>query len=295
MGILVHVLLQAMAVMTNLTQMDPKFEPLLGSLSKNSIPLEIQKPVVIPDASSTSAPVSDDAGRNPKAVPQLTGDLAQYQSYIQQGQETLAEIKELMNRDGWKTSRKDKVGTIVKYLFHPKYNRRIFMTTAVFPAPPEILYRVIWTEGGEMHKWNPKIEDVEILQPIGDIAQISRQVAANEAGGIVTQRDFVVLNERDEEDGPLGKIYYVAYVSTEWPGRPPLEDFVRAENGPSGFRFEPIEGNPDATKVTWIFNADLKFDHLPATMLNAVLPASTLNYMSSLRKHLEEMKSKGEF
>jgi hypothetical protein len=52
-------------------------------------------------------------------------------------------------------------------------------------------------------------------------------VAANEAGGIVSQRDFVVLNEQEVEESPLGKIYYVAYVSVEYPDRPPLEDFVR--------------------------------------------------------------------
>ena len=62
---------------------------------------------------------------------------------------------------------------------------------------------------------------------IGDTTQVSRQVAANEAGGIVSQRDFVVLNEQEVEESPLGKKYYVAYVSIDYPDRPPLEDFVR--------------------------------------------------------------------
>ena len=72
-------------------------------------------------------------------------------------------------------------------------------------------------------------------------------------------------------------------------------EIFRAENGPSGFRFEPVEGKPDATRVLWVFNADLKFDHMPAAVLNAVLPASTINYMKYLKAHLENMKQDGKY
>ena len=32
------------------------------------------------------------------------------------------------------------------------------------PAPPEVVNRVIWHEGGSMDQWNDNIEKVEILK-----------------------------------------------------------------------------------------------------------------------------------
>ncbi|CAG0899843.1 unnamed protein product [Darwinula stevensoni] len=234
-----------------------------------------QPPTTVP--SSTPLPSATPIYLEDEGVP---SDLL---PYLEQGRAAMGELKVLFGLRQWREySKKD--DSIVRYVDHPKYKRRIFLTEAVMPIEPRELLRVFWEEGDKMEDWNPTVEDAALFKDIGTHGKVTYQLAAAQSK-LVTQRDFVNINYWEKDTNGT---YYLVYMATEWPEMPPTSNFTRGENGPSGFKISPLEEDPSKSRILWVFNTEFHFFLLPDAVVNAFLPPSMHSYMFYLRKHVRE-------
>nr|CAD7588678.1 unnamed protein product [Timema genevievae] len=117
---------------------------------------------------------------------------------------------------------------------------------------------------------------------------ISYQVAAEGAGGIVSSRDFVNLRCW----GMKGDCYVAAGVSVLHPEVPPCTNYIRGENGPTCWVFRPVAGHSDQCIVEWLLNTNLR-GWIPQYVLDPALMAAMINYIVYLRKYLIRLQKEG--
>lgn len=82
----------------------------------------------------------------------------------------------------------------------------------------EFFYRV-----ESLAKWNPTILESHKVQVIDEHTDISYQIGAPGASGLVTSRDFVLLRYWDFVEGR----YILSVVSTEHPSLPKQSKYIR--------------------------------------------------------------------
>ncbi|XP_030375466.1 steroidogenic acute regulatory protein-like [Scaptodrosophila lebanonensis] len=87
------------------------------------------------------------------------------------------------------------------------------------------------------------------------------------------------------------KVWVSAAISVEYPAVPPTSKYTRGENIVSGFAFREIVGKSDACIVEWVLCLDLK-GYIPRYVLDAALTSTMTDYMTYLRKHVNELRQR---
>ncbi|EDW73915.2 uncharacterized protein Dwil_GK19709 [Drosophila willistoni] len=89
------------------------------------------------------------------------------------------------------------------------------------------------------------------------------------------------------------KVWVSAAISVQYASEPPTSKYTRGENIVSGFAFREIIGKSDSCILEWVLCLDLK-GYIPRYVLDAALTSSMIDYMTNLRKHVTELKTKGK-
>ena len=132
----------------------------------------------------------------------------------------------------------------------------------------ELFYKI-----EQVPTWNPTLVDCRTIQPIDQHTDISYQVCAEAAGGVVSTRDFVNLRHWAVVDG----VYVSAGGSVKHPAMPPQPKKVRGENGPGCFAMRPVEGDPDMCLFQWLLDTDLKVSGAIVRVLDYIFLLSGLD------------------
>ncbi|KAH8290329.1 hypothetical protein KR054_001960 [Drosophila jambulina] len=108
------------------------------------------------------------------------------------------------------------------------------------------------------------------------------------------------------------KVWVSSASSVQYPGVPPTSKYTRGETIVTGFAFREIVGKPDSCIVEWVLCLDLK-GYIPRYVLDAVstfscfhihpnlliwnswqaLTSSMTDYITNLRKHVNELRQRG--
>ncbi|XP_016972407.1 steroidogenic acute regulatory protein-like [Drosophila rhopaloa] len=88
------------------------------------------------------------------------------------------------------------------------------------------------------------------------------------------------------------KVWVTSAISVQYAGVPPSSKYTRGQNIVSGFAFREIVGKSDSCIVEWVLCLDLK-GYIPRYVLDAALTSSMTDYITNLRKHVNELRHRG--
>ncbi|RNA43756.1 stAR-related lipid transfer 3, partial [Brachionus plicatilis] len=131
---------------------------------------------------------------------------------------------------------------------------KVFKLDTVIPFEESLLLKVLRDEVEECANWNVTVKEAKVVTKIRQDLSILHVCVHEQAGGLVSQRDFVNLNRYYFNDNMEQHI--LASIACKSDQVPVLESYVRGENGPTGYFFSRIDDN--FTKFTWILNVNLK-------------------------------------
>ncbi|XP_065336283.1 steroidogenic acute regulatory protein-like [Cloeon dipterum] len=187
-------------------------------------------------------------------------------------------------KPGWRREKRSDDGDIIESRRGP--SRRIFRLTARIELPPRKLLEELFHKIEQVPNWNPTIVKSEIIQKIDEHTDITYQATSKIAAGIISSRDFVVLRQWAEKEGH----FIAAARSTSNNFKPEQDGIIRAHSGPGCWLISPIEHEPNASKIQWVMDTDLK-GWLPRFAVDRAFPGAMEEFMTHLRKHVRELNN----
>ncbi|XP_041124897.1 steroidogenic acute regulatory protein, mitochondrial-like [Polyodon spathula] len=201
--------------------------------------------------------------------------------YVKQGKEALQRAVEILEQQGgWQTEISEENGDVVLSKILPGIGK-VFKLEAVLDATPEELHNQLFAKVEEMNKWNPNIKQIKVLHQVDKDTMVTHEVTAEAAGNLIGQRDFVSIRHCWKQKAS----FYLAGAAIQLESLPPQKGFVRAQGGPTCIILEPLEGDKNKSRFTWLLNMDLK-GWLPKSIVNQALPQAQADFTRYLRKRL---------
>lgn len=219
--------------------------------------------------------VSEVEWLSPKAVGD--GPRPSDQEYRKLAEEAMETALNIIFSDGWRTEKTDGEDIIYSQSI-PKFGK-VFKFVGVLNFPPEKVIDEVYFKGEEMHKWNPTVKRVKILQRIDEHIDVAHVIATEGAAGLVASRDFVNVRIWKKR----GDVYIHASMSTTHPDSPVMTKYVRGEQGPCVYVISPLKTDPRKCQLQWLLNTNLK-GWLPQYLIDQTLSTVMLEYVQSLRK-----------
>ncbi|XP_059473943.1 steroidogenic acute regulatory protein, mitochondrial-like [Neocloeon triangulifer] len=188
-------------------------------------------------------------------------------------------------RPGWRREKRSDDGDVIDSRRGP--SRKIFRLTGRVELSPRRLLEELFHKIEQVPAWNPTVAKSQVLQKIDENTDITYQVTAKIAAGIISSRDFVVLRQWAEKEGH----FIAAARSTSNNFKPEQDGIIRAHSGPGCWLISPIEHEPDACKVQWLMDTDLK-GWLPRVAVDRAIPRAMEDFMRHLRSHVRTLRGR---
>ncbi|CAF0794826.1 unnamed protein product [Brachionus calyciflorus] len=222
-----------------------------------------------------------------------------YKEYEKLGQELINNVLNIYNdKTNWKTLAEFDLIDLVKEINFrsldtskslistkqfPKIGK-VFKLETIIPFGVDLIIKVLRDDVEECTKWNITVKSSKIALKITKDLSIIHVCVYEQAGGLVSPRDFVNLNKYCY----LNEEHILAAKACKLEEIPESEDYVRGENGPTGYIFSRIDDN--STRLTWILNVNLK-GWLPQYLIDQSLSTVQKDFIITLIKYLNDNKS----
>ena len=145
------------------------------------------------------------------------------------------------------------------------------------------LWRVLYP-GDETPRWSPQCSLNETVHRVDETTDVVYTVS--NSIGPISSRDFVSVRQIAIRRG----CYFSASMSTNTTLKPEQPGKVRAENGPCGYKLEPVNSN--RTKLLLIINSDLK-GWLPQGVVDQSVSSAQLTSIQKLQAYLSQLGVEG--
>ncbi|ELU15384.1 hypothetical protein CAPTEDRAFT_174334 [Capitella teleta] len=190
----------------------------------------------------------------------------------------------LHTKDGWRTQQGKSLDDGIVYTQNfPKFGK-LFKLEGYVDASPQAVFETTVIKCDEQPKWNPTVLGSKLLQVINETTDISYQIAAEGAGGLVASRDFVSLRHWATKDG----VILSSGCAVQHPDAPPTKNYVRGENKAGGWSFFPVAGNPNKCLFIWILGTDLK-GWVPQYAVDTALAGTVRDFLRHLQNHMRTL------
>lgn len=180
----------------------------------------------------------------------------------------------------WKVVAGDNMDTGLISCLHRGKLGKVFMVEGYVDASPCDAFKEVVIDIESSPSWNPTLIECRTLQVVDENTDISYNVAASAAGGLVSSRDFVNVRHWETRDG----VILSAGCAVLHPSMPPCKGHVRGENKSCGWIFKPVPDNPNRCIFCWIFNSDLK-GWIPHYIVEQAISGVLLQFLRHLREH----------
>lgn len=237
----------------------------------------------------------EDISRKPEAPRRLSKSSELFMSLTKLSPEKVEEYKtkatmilqkchDLLTSKEWKMETVSNQGDEVYYMHLPKEGK-IIKITAVFDIPAGMLIDTLYEDFEHQPQWNKLVTEAMKLQNIDQNTDIIYQATSSYGGGLIAARDFILLRHREK----CGDFYINGNVSIPMASMQSRPNLTRGENGVSCVAAEQLydEGG-NKCRFTCILNTKLK-GWLPQTLVDKSMASSLIEFMSYLRKHVNDM------
>uniref|UniRef100_A0A4W3HPQ9 StAR related lipid transfer domain containing 3 n=1 Tax=Callorhinchus milii TaxID=7868 RepID=A0A4W3HPQ9_CALMI len=254
-----------------------------------------QAPLLHPRAVSDGqfySPPESLAGSDDELEEEGTGRKAvtpQEKEYVRQGRESMGVVEHILTmEENWRLERENGALCCGVSGYVQCHWWNVCFLQAFLQCSAELIYQEVILQPEKLVIWNKTIAVCQVIQRIDDNTLITYDVAAGAAGGVVSPRDFVNVRriERKKE------MYISSGISSTHGSKPPLNKYVRGENGPGGFVVLKSLRNPHVCTFIWVLNTDLK-GRLPKYLIHQSLAATMFEFVSHLRKRITDVRGAG--
>ncbi|XP_052804044.1 steroidogenic acute regulatory protein-like isoform X3 [Mya arenaria] len=195
------------------------------------------------------------------------------------------DMLEMFYEDDWKLETGKSLEEGMVYCKNiKKYGRKLFKLKGFINMAPRDLWEDMVKTLNESPEWNPTILESRTLVVVDDTTEIMYNIANEAAGGLISARDFVTVRHWLVHKN----MHIVASVSCACPEMPIQKKYVRGENGPGGWVFEAVDGEPDKCLFTWIVNSNLK-GWLPQAAIDQAMSGVLTTYFTLLLQHYADI------
>ncbi|KAK9736816.1 Cholesterol-capturing domain [Popillia japonica] len=210
----------------------------------------------------------------------LTAD--QVKTYRNTAAKTSTEAWELLNDENWKIIKLNIDDDVISSLTLTGENRKIYKISALINVKPRVLLDELFYRVENIPKWDSALIESRKLEVIDDHTDITYQISAKAAGGIVASRDFISLRIWNSSD----KGFLIAITGIDYPPMPETSKYIRGRNGIGCVAIYSIEHDPNSCQFEWILNSDLKA-WFPSKILEPAYVNLLFEYVKNLRTHLK--------
>jgi len=209
--------------------------------------------------------------------------------YKKLGEEAFQEAWDTINSSGWRLDKQIHNGDTV----HVKEvkGKKVFKLTGLVDIPPKLLLDQLWTHIELVPSWNPTLDLCSTIQVVDSHTDVSYQVAAEAAGGLVSTRDFVNLRHWGEAEGG---VLVSAGKSIRHPAMKDQDKRIRGDNGPGCWVMRPVQGRWDQCTFQWLLDTDLK-GWIPQAIVDKALSGSQFDFIENIRARARQLKEEGLF
>eukprot|EP00041_Stephanoeca_diplocostata_P001040 m.18633 g.18633 ORF g.18633 m.18633 type:complete len:551 (+) comp11532_c0_seq2:122-1774(+) len=165
-------------------------------------------------------------------------------------------------------------------------NRHVLRSEGIIRVSPSVLFHVLHGNVDAQSAWNPIVDRYEVVETIDRHTDVTYSVAAAQAGGLISPRDFVCVRQWVKRDGNM----VIAETSIEHPDRPTADGQIRGLMGPGGYVLMTVPGQPHVTNLIWVFNADLK-GWLPRYLVHQTMCNLLVTHHEGVRSLLQSPSS----
>ncbi|CAL1688207.1 unnamed protein product [Lasius platythorax] len=210
--------------------------------------------------------------------------------YKTRASKMLQNCHNLLTSKEWKVETITTDGDEVSYMQLPsewKLDGKVMRITGIVDAPASILIDLLFDGIEEFPLWNKLVTDSMKLQNIDENTDIIYQATSSYGGGLITARDFVILRQRKK----CGDYYMNSGISVPTALVQIRPNMTRGENGISCFATEELSDEEAINKCrfTFILNTNLK-GWIPQTVVDRAMSTSLIDFITYLRKHLDDMQ-----
>lgn len=207
-------------------------------------------------------------------------------NYVQLLADAKEAFMDIFHMDGWKHEGGKNLdeGMIYSQTIK-KFGRKIFKLRGIVNMAPGDLWEDMVHTLNDSPKWNPTILESRTLIVVDDNTEVMYNISAESAGGLISARDFTTIRRWLKINDNM---HVAVSVSCQVADMPPSKKYVRGDNGPGGWIFEPVENEPDKCLFTWIVNTNLK-GWLPQTAIDQAMSYVLSSYFKLLLGHYEEI------
>ncbi|XP_011308229.1 stAR-related lipid transfer protein 3 [Fopius arisanus] len=225
----------------------------------------------------------EDVSNKIPTMPPLT--LQQIDEYKRKAATLMEQAHHLLISNDWKTITTTLEGDVISAV-NRSYGKVVRIEGIVEAPASQLLDRLFeWVE--DLPSWNKEVTDAKKLQIIDEDTDIVYQSTKSFGGGLVGARDFITLRHR----GQCGDYFISSGVSAN-SDVPHRKNYIRGENGIVCWATQRLVTQSDRKKnnckFIWILNTNLK-GWLPQRVIDNALNSTMINFMSSLRAHVENL------
>ncbi|XP_015115356.1 steroidogenic acute regulatory protein-like [Diachasma alloeum] len=214
-------------------------------------------------------------------MPSLTPE--QIDEYKRKASTLLEQAHHLVISNDWKTITTTPEGDVISAL-NRSYGK-VVRIEGIVNAPASQLLNSLFEKVEDLPSWNEEVTDAKKIQTIDEDTDIVYQSTKSFGGGLVGARDFITLRHR----GQCGDYFISSGVAanSEFPHR---KNYIRGENGIVSWVTQRLPENTErnSCKFMWMLNTNLK-GWLPQRVIDNALNSTMINFMSSLRAHVEDL------
>ncbi|XP_032241171.1 stAR-related lipid transfer protein 3 isoform X2 [Nematostella vectensis] len=164
-----------------------------------------------------------------------------------------------------------------------KETGKLFKAQCIVDARPKDVFTRIVLQVEDGPKWNDSIAECRILHKIDQCTDLCYSVTTDQAGGMVSSRDFVNLRHWQKR----GNAYVSCNVSVEFDKMPPVKPHIRGTNHPGGWCFAEKDGCRNKTDFMMVVNTDLK-GWLPQYLIDQAMTGVLFGTAQSLRRYVHQ-------
>jgi hypothetical protein len=221
-------------------------------------------------------------GRYPPV--QLTSE--QEDNYKSLAARTMQEAWDLLHKKDWKLEKacgSDSVYTMTV----PKMGK-VFKLIAYLDVTPKFLLDELFYRVETLPQWNSTLLESHKVQVIDEHTDISYQIGADGAAGVVSSRDFVNLRHWDVIEGR----YVIACVGTEHPSLPKNDKYIRGENRAGCWAMQEDPNDPNKCIFQWVLNTNLN-GWIPQYVRDTAFVGMMFDYVKHLKQHIAKQRENG--
>jgi len=181
----------------------------------------------------------------------------------------------------WKINAEDKDSGDKVYWRKTEKFGNVYAVQAKINADPQTIFHVNWDNAEKAPIWNPTVKEFKVVAQVGSQSQIVNNATEAMFGGLVSSRDFVVVQVWRKIHNAIN----LSARSVQYDHVPPQKGRVRADAKVGLFRITPADGSGPCD-VVWMMCMDVK-GLLPKSVVERAMSSFLLDYMRYLRKFVE--------